>query len=262
MITEGYFIEYKNVIWAVKGCTHPKGYVVAIPRKIGNNKIKTFSEGMKIVRERFPDILRYEKKIGFEVPLIPLDESKVFDPFSFKSNDKNINEFLSLFDDVGVTGSWLYEGKGNDIDIITFNQKNYDILKKLREERITSPLNSVNEKEIEILEYNDFKSLKQNRVLEGIYKGIPYTFKIVNCEDFGEVKFTTSFDGTVTIIKAEKNFTIPVKYVTKEGYIATSFRTRFTELPLGTKLYVKGIILHRENFNDLDLDIAEKVKII
>ncbi|ARM74924.1 hypothetical protein [Acidianus manzaensis] len=262
MITEGYFIEYRNIIWAVKGCTHPEGYVVAIPRKIGDYKIKKFSEGMKLIKEKFPFLLHYVKEIGFEVPLIPLKESKIFDPFSVRSNNKDINDFLSLFSEVGITGSLLYEGKGHDIDIITFNPKNYDVLKKLREEKLTSPLTMVNRNELEILDYNDFKKLKQNRLLEGTYKGIPYTFKIVQCENFTAVKSITSFEGIVEIVEAKKYFSIPVKYITREGLVITSFRTRFTELSLGTKLYVKGYILRRENFDDLDLDIAEKVKII
>jgi hypothetical protein len=36
---------------------------------------------------------------------------------------------------------------------------------------------------------------------------------------------------------------------------------RFTELKEGMRLYVKGLVLERDKFMDLDLDIAEEVKV-
>lgn len=263
MITEGYFVEYKGIIWSVKGCFHPEGYVVALPRKISEIKIKRLSDAMKLVRERFPFLLRFVKEIGFEVPLIPLEESKILDPFKVKVEDAEIGEFISYFKNVGITGSMLYEGKGNDIDLISFDPDNYNVLKVLRERKITLPLLDVNVEEIETLSAEDFSRLKQNRVLEGVYKGLPYTFKIVQCEDFGEVISQEEFNGVVEINKALKPYTIPVKYLDeKRNLVITSFRTRFTELSTSTKLYVKGKILHRSKFDDLDLDIAEVVKIL
>lgn len=264
MVTEGYFVEYKGIIWAVKGCFHPEGYVVALPRKIDNLKVKKFSEGMEIVKKRFPSLLKFIKEIGFEVPLIPLEESRILDPFAVKIENKEINEFLSHFKNIGITGSMLYEGIGNDVDLISFNGENYTILRELRNKGITSPLFHTVPEEIEILNVEDFRSLKRDRVLEGIYKNkFPYTFKIVECEDFGEVISQEEFSGIISIDRAIKPYTIPVKYLDeKRNLIITSFRVRFTELKNGMKLYVKGKLLHRDKFDDLDLDIAEVVKIL
>lgn len=260
MITEGYFVKYKGVIWAVKGCYHPEGYVVAVPRKLGEKKIKKMSESIQLVKEKFPQLLKYVDEIGFEVPLLPLSEVEVLDPF--KVSISQFSDFINNFLDVGITGSYLYEGKGNDLDLISFNSKNYYILMDMRKRGITSPLVEVKDNEIEGLSKQDFLHLKVKRVLEGKYKGIPYTFKIVECEDFGKVIRKSKFEGIVKIDKALKPFSLPVKYLTEEGYILTSFRTRYTELEEGLRLYIKGTLLSRENFEDLDLDIAQVVKIM
>lgn len=260
MVTEGYFVKYKGVIWAVKGCHHPEGYVVAVPRKLGERKIKKMSESIQLVKEKFPHLLRYVEEIGFEVPLVPLSEAEVLDPF--KVSMPRFSEFMNNFLDVGITGSYLYEGRGNDLDLISFNRKNYYILIDLRKRGVTSPLLEVKDDEIEGLPRQDFLHLKAKRFLEGVYKGIPYTFKIVECEDFGRVVRKSLFEGIVKIDKALKPFSLPVKYLTEEGYVLTSFRTRYTELEEGLKLYVKGTLLSREKFEDLDLDIAEVVKIM
>ncbi|MDT7875298.1 MAG: hypothetical protein RQ872_01090 [Sulfolobaceae archaeon] len=261
MITEGYFIKYDNNIWAVKGCTHPEGFVVAIPRVFKNKKIKKLNEALEIVRRYYPNLVKYVDEIGFEVPLIPLKESEVLDPFSKNVSNPLVKEFISYFKNVGVTGSLLYSNTFNDIDLITFYAENYRILKKLRESDITRPLEYVNKEEIETLKEEDFLNLKLQRVLEGVYKGTPYTFKIVECESFGVVERKKKFEGEVTITKELKPYSLPVKYLTDKGYILTSFRMRFTELKEGMRLYVKGLVLERDKFMDLDLDIAEEVKV-
>ncbi len=260
MINEGYFLKYRGVIWAVKGCYHPEGYAVAVPRKVGGNKIKTMTEAIKLVKERFPNLMKYVEEIGFEVPLIPLKEAEVLDPF--KVSISQFADFINKFINVGITGSYLYEGRGEDLDLISFNRENYNILMIMRKNGVTTPLLEVKDNEIEGLSKQDFSYLKANRVLEGKYKGIPYTFKIVECEDFGKVIKKKKFEGIVKIEKALKPFSLPVKYLTEDGYILTSFRIRYTELKEGLRLYINGTLLSREKFEDLDLDIAKTVKIM
>ncbi|NON62248.1 hypothetical protein [Acidianus sp. RZ1] len=255
MIVEGYFVRYKDAIWAVKGCFHPEGHVVAVPRVIGNLKLKTMEASLKVVRERFPNLLRYIEEIGFEVPIIPLDSAEILDPFKVKYPEK-VKGMLKRLINVGITGSYLYQGNGEDIDFLSFDPKNYAILKDLRNEEITSPLDIANENEVEGLELQDFLALKKRRLLEGKYNGIPYTFKIVECERFGKVIKKHFFKGRLKIVKAIKPFSIPVKYLTDQGLVLTSFRTRFTELHEGTSLDISGLVMEREDFNDLDLDIA------
>lgn len=260
MVTEGYFIKYKDAIWAVKGCFHPDGYVVAVPRYYKGKKMKKMKESLDFVKSKFPYLLKYYDEIGFTVPTIPLNESYILDPFSFRSYEI-LNEFSSFFRNVGVTGSYLYEGKGKDMDLLTFDENNYKILKLLRQQRITLPLEVINQQEVEGLDSRDFLALKKQRVLEGYFRNTPYTFKIVQCENFGRVIKTEEFTGIVQIKEAIKSYSIPVKYITN-NLILTSFRTRYTELNEGLKIYIKGKILKREKFDDLDLDIAEEVKIL
>ncbi|QKR00334.1 hypothetical protein GWK48_08050 [Metallosphaera tengchongensis] len=259
-IFEGFMVVHKGVTWSVKGCYHPEGFAVAMPRYVDGRKIKTLKEGLEFVRSRFPEYLKLVKEIGFQVPLVPLKESVVLNPF-LVSLEGTVNKFKSLFKNTGVTGSYLYLGKGHDMDLVSTDVGNVEILKELRRKGVTSPLEEVNETELESLPKEDFQQLKRRRITEGIFMGVPYTFKIVECESFGEVTKVENFKDTVKIIRVTKPYSLPVKYYTDVGVTITSFRTRFTELPPGTKLRVKGLLLHRD-FLDLDLDLAEEVRIV
>ncbi|MEM3305538.1 MAG: hypothetical protein QXK68_01810 [Saccharolobus sp.] len=265
-VIEGYFLKYKDVIWAVKGCYHPEGYAVALPRLFNNIKIKTFNLALEIVRQKYSDLIRYVEEIGFEVPLVPLKESLILDPFSVEPQDETLIKFKKIFNNkIGITGSYLYEGKGKDMDFLSFEREHYSILKELREKGITRPIEKIEESEVEILDMSDFKKLKAKRVLEGLFENKEYTFKIVECEEFGKVIDKKDFKGIVKVIDTIKPFSIPVKYLglDKEGnkYILTSFRTRFTEIPLNTVLYIEGKIFIRQDFPEIDLDIAKTVKL-
>lgn len=259
---EGYMLKYKGAIWSVKGCFHPDGYAVAIPRVYNGVKIKKMNEALELVRKKFEDLMKYVPELGFEVPLVPLKDSEVLDPFKKTVKDKIVSKFLSYFNGkVGVTGSLLYSDRYNDIDLLSLDETHYEILKNLRNEGITKELSYSNEDEVEILSKEDFEFLKKKRFLEGIFEDIPYTFKIVKCLDFGIVISKESFTGIVRITKAEKPYSLPVMYLTNLGFYLTSFRTRFTELKEGITLYVKGTLLKRDKFLDLDLDIAKEVRI-
>ncbi|AAK40387.1 hypothetical protein SULI_05095 [Saccharolobus solfataricus] len=266
MIVEGYFLKYRDVIWSIKGCYHPDGYAVAIPRLFNGVKIKRLNDALEVVRTKFSNLLKYVDEIGFNVPLVPLNESEILDPFNAKIFNNRVREFLRFFNgDVGITGSYLYLGKGNDMDFLSFKPEHYYVLEELRKKGITKPLSTVEESEIETLDYSSFKILKSKRILEGIFEGRGYTFKIVQCEKFGPVREVKEFEGYVRILKSIKPFTIPVKYLVTDNhgneYILTSFRTRFTELLPNMEIFIKGKILVRDEFNDMDLDIAEIVKL-
>ncbi|BCU69424.1 hypothetical protein [Stygiolobus caldivivus] len=264
MITEGYFVKYKGIVWAVKGCYHPEGYVVAIPRLYEGRKIKKLNEAIRLVKEKFPNLMKYLDQIGFEVPLVPLEESEVLDPFEVKRGlPTPVKVFLSYFrDSVGITGSLLYSDSFNDMDFLSFDPYHYKTLLELREKGVTLPLTSWNENEVEVLDKEDFIRFKKDRVLEGVFQGFPYTFKVVECIDFGTVIGKKNFRGTLKIVNAVKPFSLPVIYETEQGITLTSFRIRFTELKEGATLYVDGILLERNKFLDLDLDIANEVKVM
>ncbi|MCI2415213.1 MAG: hypothetical protein MPF33_08260 [Candidatus Aramenus sp.] len=257
---EGYFIKYMDVVWAVKGCFHPEGFVVAVPHYYRGVKIKRLNDALRFVKERFSHLLKYVEEIGFNVPLVPLEESEVLDPFNAKP-EGIVKEFTELFHDVGVTGSHLYLGRGNDIDVLTFNKGNYNKLVELRNANVTAPLDEAKESEVESLDIGDFLKLKRKRYLEGKYRGVPYTFKIVECVDFGRVKEVRDFEGRVMVERAIRPYTLPAVYSFKD-YLLTSFRTRFTELEAGTVLYVKGKLLVREDFKDIDLDASSEVRVL
>ena len=263
MITEGYMLKYLDAIWAVKGCYHPTGYAVAVPRVYKGRKIKKMKEALELVLQKFPFLFKYVEEVGFKVPLVPLKDSEILDPFNKIVKDETAIEFIKYFKGkIGVTGSMLYSNSYNDMDFLSTNEDDYQTLLELRKKGITSPLKLINESEVEGLNEKDFLYLKGNRVLEGVFKGVPYTFKIVKCEDFGVVEGKEKFDGIVEVIRAEKPYSIPVKYYTDKGVYLTSFRIRYTELKEGVKMYINGILLKRNKFLDLDLDLANEVKIL
>ncbi|MCY0859309.1 MAG: hypothetical protein OWQ54_02640 [Sulfolobaceae archaeon] len=264
-LVEGYMLKYRGGIWAVKGCYHPEGFAVAIIRYFNGMKIKRLSDSIALIKQKFPELLKYVKQIGFEVPLVPLKDSEILDPFELSNLPKHVTEFLDALNskgDVGITGSLLYNpSEAKDMDFLTFNNSYYEKLLRLRKNGVTKALDVVNDEEIETLDYEDFKSLKANRVLEGTFKGIPYTFKIVECTDFGEVLEERYYEGVLEIRRSLKPFSLPVIYDVGSGF-ATSFRIRFTELKEGAKIFFEGTVYVRKGIIDYDLDTARRVKIL
>lgn len=258
-------LKYKDGIWAVKGCYHPDGYAVAILRYHNGKKIKKLRDSLEVIKRKFPGLIRYVEEIGFEVPLVPLKEAEILDPFNPPVLLSHVNDFLKDINskgDVGVTGSLLYSpSEAKDMDFVTFNREYYDELLRLRVLGVTKGLEEVNLDEVEVLNEDDFKKLKALRVLEGVYKGFPYTFKIVECVDMGTVVKKNYYVGVLEIKDVIKNVSLPVMYDVGSG-IATSFRTRFTELKKGTKIFFDGLIFIRDKFIDYDMDVANKVKVI
>jgi hypothetical protein len=269
-VFEGYMLKYGDAVWSVKGCDHPEGYAVALPRVFKGRKIKRLGESMKIVMENFQSIVTYYDNVGFQVPLVPLSESTIIDPFQVTPKDPLSREFSSFFPRVGITGSMAYSDSWRDVDFLSVDSSDYNILRRLRSGGVTSPLSTVNESEIETLDRESFKVLKQERVTEGKFRDMEYTFKIVECVSFPPVQERREVEGDLTVLDEIKPFSLPVMYrgemiikgdATIPVYL-TSYRTRFTELKRGTKLRIKGVLLFRKgNFLDLDLDIAETVSL-
>jgi hypothetical protein len=263
-VTEGYFVKYRGCIWAVKGCRHPEGFAVAVPRKCGEVKVKKLSDSIALVRLKFPELIRYDPIIGYEVPMVPLRDAEVLDPFEAEVNDPLAREFMGLLKGkVGVTGSLLYDSRHNDMDFLSFDESHYLALRNLREIGITGPLTEAREEEAEALTVDCFKKLKAIRVLEGTFRGTPYTFKIVKCVDEALVLRTSVVEGTFKITGLVKPYSLPVIYAAEgplKGFLK-SYRIRFTELPEGLELRVKAKAFVRENgFIEVNLDTAERVE--
>ncbi len=267
-VFEGFLLKFGGGIWVVKGCDHPEGYAVAIPRLIGGVKLKRVKEAIEVVRKRFPNVLKYYDKVGFQVPLVPLDESEIINPFKIEPRDNVSAKFSSFFqNNVGITGSMAYSNSWRDMDFLSTDLKHLQTLRRLREEGITKPLSSYYQEEVETLDSKSFFTLKRRRVSEGTFMNVDYTFKIVECINFSPVIGSSKFEGKVNIIESIKSVSLPVIYkgIDEHGIeiFLTSFRTRFTEMDSRTSLYVNGYLFRREgNFLDLDLDVAETVTLL
>ena len=261
---EGYFLRFGGCVWAVKGCHHPEGYAIAVPRKCGDVKVKKLSDAMELVRRKFPQLLSFDPVVNRVVPLVPLKDAEVLDPFEAEVRDRTAREFIDLLGGkVGVTGSLLYDDRHNDLDFLSFDEHHYVKLRELREGGITSPLESHEESEVEGLREECFAEFKKSRVLEGVFKGIPYTFKIVKCVEEGEVVEERRIEGEFVIINAVKPFSIPVMYeaVGETRVVLKSYRTRFTELKEGLRLSLRAPAQLRKDQNtwEVNLDWGEVI---
>jgi hypothetical protein len=262
-VKEGYMVKYKDCIWAVKGCFHPPDYIIAIPRYYKGIKLKRKEDSLSFVKVKFPHLVKYIPEIGIHVPLLPIKDCEILNPYEANINNNKIIDFINLLGGkIGVTGSYLYLGTGRDIDLFSEDENHYYRLLDLRKRGITEPLEDINDDEIETLDRKSYRFLKINRILEGKYMGIPYTFKIVKCFEIGKVIKKFQFQSIVKIINPIKSYTLPTLYFTDLGFYLTSFRIRFTELKKGTELYINGELFEREEIYEIPLDHSKIVYIL
>ena len=227
-------------------------------------KVKKLSDAMELVRKKFPQLLSFDPVVNRVVPLVPLKDAEVLDPFEAEVRDRTAREFVDILGGkVGVTGSLLYDDRHNDLDFLSFDEHHYTRLRELRLGGITSPLESHDRSEVEGLSEDCFAEFKRSRVLEGVFRGLPYTFKIVKCVEEGKVIEERQVEGDFLIVNAVKPFSVPVLYeaVGESRVVLKSYRTRYTELKEGLKLSFRGPAQLRKDQNtwEVNLDWGEVI---
>ncbi len=193
-------------IWVVKGCVHPRGYFVGVPRLIPSHyllKLKRLRDSLSVVTRYYRHYLSYVGEVGYEVPKVPLShvikyitwrDPKVITYLPKNELGGNCLELIRLISRhcrtyCGPTGSLLggYFGPYSDIDIACFDTPNIiRCLRRLRDAGLLKPLST---KEFitelsevsEVLSVTTHCSLVRHKVLQGVFNGFRYTLRVINC---------------------------------------------------------------------------------
>lgn len=276
---EGDYIElYDGSIWAVKGCHHPAGKVLSVPRLINNRKVKKLGTALNIVYRYYRHFITYVDFIGKHVPAIPEPEIRRYFNSINSSCPEDAGSLGSICNELidvlrsrcllkcGITGSLLY-GKyddTSDIDVVCMDSKDdvYECLINLREEGVLSNLDPTSflTEYYQVAEGADFSyylKLLSSKVLQGRYKSRKYTLKILNpireSLILGPYAFTYKLPEVVIRI-LDTDFRTPSIYpavlirpplhskLASKVYV-TSFRVRFAEVPKGSILLVSNAYL-------------------
>ncbi len=277
-------------LWIVKGCVHP-GAPIAVPRLVSGKKVKRVGEAFEIIARYYSFFLRYVPELGREAPLINpswikrvrrflhfgIDVAPCGSNKRIKSVAMKLMELLHKECGLrcGPTGSLLggYVGRESDIDInCVERQSTLECLQNLRAKGLLKPLPAeefVKELPLvsETLSWDDMSKLVAHRLTQGIFKGLRYTLRIINCNHVGEflgpythvvrnayiVFKIIDFDyRTPSIYKVE--LLRPTLLPSREAYFITH-RVRFTELPPGSLIIAWGdVMLKGDNVAVVSLD--------
>ena len=276
IIVDGVLVKVRDYLWIVKGCYHPRNHVIALPRYgLDNTKIKEFDESYRIAREY--GFILFDENLDMSIPAIPLNLVEYcLNPFN---NDPRhlgvlgekawrlkqlIAEYGGIdLEYIGVTGSLLAKKvlpglEVGDIDIIVRGReesiKAYRALRKLRANGILSSINSPVYRELEIQDPKTRLELMRKRVLEGLFDKTPYSIRLIPClkqtEKTSRIKRLGWWTGTIEIVEPIQSYIMPYQYKIKvigenssqKPRVLISYRMRFSELPRGLILWVKGIL--------------------
>jgi len=210
-LIEGSYVEVgDDVIYAVKGVSHPPKGVIAVPNyiRVGGSvvKLKSFNSSMDFIRRHSRKFLKYDECLGQEVPYIPLEEiTRVYDPIEGKSHlriDAVANAALRMVDllvensgiesdFVGITGSVLLglHNESSDIDIVVYGINNclkvYETLRLMRESNMTGYLSGdalekvLRSRSDTFMEPIVWAKHERRKLTNGIFMGRPYTLKLI-----------------------------------------------------------------------------------
>ncbi len=259
-------------IWIVKGCIHPPEGVVAIPRFVGGRRVKRAGESLAITRRFYRHYIRFVKEIGCEVPVLPWVDVKLY----VSAYDRTLSiirkaergpehvrravELIRLLKDACGLTCWLTgsalglypsSSRSPDVDLLCFDSADaLSCLKRLRAEgllRNLTPKSFLNEAFSvgEILHPNLLTLLATRRVTQGVFKGVKYTLRLVNCRRVerasGPYEITLLLNGTAILLRSgdyrfpaiyEAELLHPMAGVRKA--LLLTHRVRLTELPAGT----------------------------
>jgi len=287
-------------LWIVKGCFHPIGYIIAVPRIINGRKVKKLKDMYKIITRYYTHFLRYIPELGLKAPLVPRKFVRTFYHALSTKSVKGLNklhdicrELLDIIEgscntECGITGSLLggYYIDSSDIDLICLDRpKLYDCLLKLRSEGVLLPLTEevFSSELIEVSEGLDTKThlkLITHKVLQGIYKGYRYTLRVINCSRLNN--YLGPYDYVLRVPKAilkvvTTDYRTPSIFIVdiiklplgeytirnRGKSLCISHRLRYTEIPVGALMMVSNaLIMIKRNVVIFNLDFSDHVIVI
>ncbi len=277
-LIEGFMaILYDGSIWMAKGIdTCSPGFSRMILYRIGRDKhrVRGLGESMRLAREIYPWLFRHDPCIDMEVPLIHHNLIReVIDPrLAARKASGKAAELLDLLHEVtpGLTGSLALGLRGGDIDLVIYgfseSGKAYSILAELREKGVTRPL----EGEALLSEYRknvadtpftlpEYRRIVSSKLLLGIYKGVPYSIRLIPVKKALIHRTRTRRLGWCTlkavITDAGRSYMTPASYEISvldaegswrreclEAARLETYRLRFMELKEGMLIKARGIV--------------------
>lgn len=292
MPIEGFIVEALGMLWIVKGCYQSQRYVIALPRySYAGSRIPYLDMSLAIAADM--GCIAFDECLKRGVPAVARSYvSRILDPldrFVKRVLSDRAREFLELvsseagvdMDAIGVTGSFLAKTvvpaiEPRDLDLIVYGKrlsdKLYHALRRLRLSGVTRPVIAKYFKPGS-LSLDSWLRLSESRVLEGVYRGLRYSIRAVECVDEepcrSVIEVIEPVELVVEVIEALSPYAMPyvyrvrvidVLYDPREAvyrgmdlYMRSS-RMRFSEIPTGLKLHVHTVLTLEDGRKVLDLD--------
>lgn len=290
-IVDGYIVSVKgeDYLWMIKDCYHPSKYYIALPRYgPRGEKFKILSDAWRIAEAK--GYIVYDYCLGRLVPAIPrIIVDRVLSPYEWKpvvgdqidSIAYKFRETISHYanmplEDIGVTGSLLARTlipgiSPEDIDIVVSGideaVRVYNALQKMRAEGVTKPIPySIRPPDAEVLDRTSRIRLMRKRILEGLFNGYHYSIRLIPCRAptgcTYKIRVISRWSGVVEIVEQLSPFISPYTYSIRviatsrhnpKPQLLISTRIRFSEIPVGTRLYVEGDLEYNESLGVLQL---------
>ncbi len=276
-------------LWVVKGCAHPPGGFVAVPRVVDGKKLKRLADAVEVVKRYYLHYARRVPEIGREVPVVPLEdvlEVRGWLSEGRRPGDPALEELLRAFEalglECGIAGSHLggYSEIGSDIDVHCLDRPDaYGRISSLYSSGVLEHLDP-NEALLEVVSVSEsldperHAELIAKRHLQGKYRGRRVTIRVVNCERIREllgpyadlrsaelvVRVVESDYRTPSILEAD---VVRSSVSTGQRVYLLTHRLRFAELPVGTLLQIRGTLATRAcGGSVLNLDESDVVWIL
>jgi len=261
-------------LWIVKGCYHPENGLVAIPRVVCGEKLKTLGSQLRLIKRYYPHYLKKVPEIGLPTPVVPLKDIL---KYIRVETAPTINSYLSSLSyelrevlerscrtECGITGSLLgnYLGEHSDIDVVCVDNENFpECLKDLRAKGLLNPMGEEDFFEeynevSEAINYDLHKDLVRLKLTQGLFKGVRYTLKVINCRREKNLlgPYINVFKGELLVKLLSTDYRSPsiyeVQILRPKTYVRSAslltYRVRFAELPEGTLIRGEGYLLYKD----------------
>jgi len=253
---EAWLVKASDFIGFVKGCNHPLPEYIVVPRIVKGSK--TWSAVHPRLAKETPC---FDFPVSVAGPsarfLSPVDAAQRLRRNCASGVCRAALELLDAlasavgWDSVGVTGSLAYSPEqADDIDIVVYGYgkvlEAYRVLAELRGSGLTRPYlgrGHAWSREDRLLH----AKLARKRLLFGVFQGYEYNVRLVTCTSPAPCTRVRSL-GHIEVrgrLCSALGFTTPAHYMlcTTGGHRVhiVTYRLRYSELPLGVMLEVRGL---------------------
>ncbi len=262
-LLEGEPVQYRGVIWIVKGEQHPPGYLVAYPRYdlMRRDKLSGHERNMLVQEHLF-----YWNCLDLCVPIIPLHNTiQHYRKLSWQAEMIKIimEQIIGDLGEVIVSGSSIIM-RGNDVDLVIYTVKPALVVKKIKESRgVLIEEAGTGDlyrewllKHKHVMSFQEYLGLKKNSILHIKIAGWPVSLRIVpyrhgfsSC--INPVFLRRKYSGYLEIIRALSPYTTPARFLAKlqngENIVLETRKILYAELQIGRYFLENGYIEVRKN---------------